>query len=126
IPDLLVDASRVEIVLLNLISNGAKYADPAEPVRWVRISFKLSPDSGQWLVEVADNGSGIPTELRGRIFDRFFRGHPEMAEGSGLGLAIVREALQQLGSSLDVESEPGQGTTFCFSLPPLDEQVDGR
>lgn len=117
IPNLVVDASRVEIVLLNLISNAAKYADPARPVRWVRVSFTRPPGSEEWWVEVADNGLGIPPEMHGRIFERFFRGHPDAAEGTGLGLAIVREAVQQMESRLEFDSEPGRGTTFCFSLP---------
>ncbi|HEV2735164.1 MAG TPA: sensor histidine kinase [Longimicrobiaceae bacterium] len=124
VPDLVVDASRVEIVLHNLIGNAVKYADPAKPERWVRISFSRPPGSGEWWVEVADNGLGIPLEMQGRIFDRFFRAHPEAAEGSGLGLAIVREAVQQLGSRLEFDSEPGQGTTFCFPLPPAEEEEE--
>lgn len=122
VPDLVVDASRVELVLLNLISNAAKYADPAKPVRWVRVSLHHPPGSGQWWVEVADNGLGIPSEMHGRIFDRFFRAHPDAAEGTGLGLAIVREAVQQMQSSLKFDSEPGQGTTFSFSLPRAEEE----
>ena len=117
IPDLAVDASRVEIVLLNLISNAAKYADPAKPVRWVRVSFNRPPGSEEWWTEVADNGLGIPPEVHGRIFERFFRAHPDAAEGTGLGLSIVREAIQQMESRLEFESEPSRGTTFRFSLP---------
>lgn len=120
IPDLVVDASRVEIVLLNLISNAAKYADPAKPARWVRVSFNRPAGSEEWWVEVADNGLGIPAEMHGRIFERFFRGHPDAAEGTGLGLAIVREAVQQMESRLEFESRSGEGTRFCFSLPRAD------
>jgi signal transduction histidine kinase len=121
--DLAVDASRVEIVLLNLIGNAAKYADPGKPVRWVRVSFSRPPGSEEWWVEVADNGLGIPPEVHGRIFERFFRAHPDAAEGSGLGLSIVKEAIQQLDSRLEFESEPGQGTTFRFRLPTPEEDA---
>jgi signal transduction histidine kinase len=124
IPDLTVDASRVELVLLNLIGNAAKYADPAKRVRWVRIGFTRPPGSEEWWVEVADNGLGIPPEMHGRIFERFFRAHPDAADGTGLGLAIVREAVQQIGSRLEFESEPGGGTTFRFSLPPAERDTD--
>ena len=123
IPDIAVDASRVEIVLLNLISNAAKYADPGKPVRWVRVAFNRPPGSQEWWVHVSDNGLGISPEVHGRVFERFFRAHPEAAEGTGLGLAIVREAIQQLGSRLEFESEPGAGSTFRFSLPPIMEEV---
>ena len=124
IPDLVVDASRVEIILLNLISNATKYADPAKPVRWVRVSFNRPPGSEEWWVEVADNGLGIAPEVHGRIFERFFRGHPDAAEGTGLGLAIVREAVQQLEGRLEFTSEPSRGTTFRFSLPRAEGDAD--
>ena len=124
IPDFAVDASRVEIILLNLISNAAKYADPGKPVRWVRIGFLPQPD-GSWWVRVQDNGLGIPPELQGRVFERFFRAHPDTAEGTGLGLAIVREAIQQLESRMELESELGTGTTFRFLLPrPAEETLE--
>ena len=118
IPDLAVDAARVELVLLNLIGNAAKYSDPGKPVRWVRLGFRRAPDSGELWVEVADNGLGIPPELHEKIFERFFRGHPDAAEGTGLGLSIVKEAVQQLDSRLELESQPGAGATFRFLLPP--------
>lgn len=122
IPGIVVDASRVELVLLNLVSNAAKYADPGRPVRWVRIGFQRPAGSEDWWVEVSDNGMGIPPELHGRVFERFFRGHPDAAEGTGLGLAIVREAVQQLDSALEFESEPGRGTTFRFRLPRPEQE----
>lgn len=124
IPDFVVDASRVEIVLLNLISNAAKYADPGKPVRWVRVGFEQRAGE-EWWVRVQDNGLGIPAELQGRIFERFFRAHPDSAEGTGLGLSIVREAIQQLESRLELDSEPATGTTFRFLLPkPAEETME--
>ncbi len=117
IPDIRVDASRVEIILLNLIANAAKYADPERAVRWVRIRFDCGGADGLWWVCVSDNGLGIPEEHHPRIFQRFFRAHPERAEGTGLGLAIVAEAVQQLGGEIEFESQPGKGSTFRFSLP---------
>lgn len=116
-PPLRVDGPRVELVLLNLVSNAVKYADPARPDRWVRVEFTRTGEDG-WQAAVRDNGLGIPRELHGRVFDRFFRAHPDRAEGTGLGLAIAREAARQLGTRLRLESEPGEGTTFCFALPP--------
>jgi signal transduction histidine kinase len=118
IPDLVVDACRVEIILLNLISNAAKYADPAQPRRWVRIGFTCRPEQGLWWLYVSDNGLGIPPEHQERLFQRSFRAHPECAEGSGLGLAIVAQAVSQLGGRIEFESQPGAGSTFRVLLPP--------
>jgi signal transduction histidine kinase len=75
-------------------------------------------------VEVSDNGLGIPPELHGRIFERFFRAHPDAADGTGLGLSIVREAIRQMESRLEFDSEPARGTTFRFSLPNAEEEED--
>lgn len=121
-PELAVDASRTEIVLLNLIGNGIRYSDPGKPGRWVRVGFAPAEEPGGWWVQVRDNGLGIPEELHGRIFQRFFRAHPEVAEGTGLGLSIVKEAIAQMGSRLEFESEPGVGTTFRFLLPRPEEE----
>ncbi|MEX2572520.1 MAG: HAMP domain-containing sensor histidine kinase [Gemmatimonadota bacterium] len=117
ITDVAVDASRVEIILLNLISNAVKYSDPEAAERWVRIRSTGSPESDAWWIEIADNGLGIPPDVHDKIFDRFVRAHPSRAEGSGLGLSIVWEAVQQLGSEVSLESEPGRGSTFRVRLP---------
>ena len=117
VPEVVVDASRAEVVLLNLVSNAVKYADGDKAGRWVAVEFEREPESGPWWVLVRDNGLGIPRELHDRVFERFFRAHPDAAEGTGLGLAIVQEALQQLGSRLEFESEAAVGSTFRFCLP---------
>ena len=117
VPDLVVDATRAEVVLLNLVSNAVKYADGDKADPWVVVEIEREPESGPWWVLVRDNGLGIPRELHDRIFERFFRASPGAAEGTGLGLAIAQEALQQLGSRLEFESEAAVGSTFRFCLP---------
>ena len=117
VPEVVVDAARAEVVLLNLVSNAVKYSDGEKADRWVAVGFRCDTEPGPWWIEVHDNGLGIPRELQERIFERFFRAHPENAEGTGLGLAIVQEALWQLGSRLSFESEVGVGSTFRFVLP---------
>jgi signal transduction histidine kinase len=117
VPATSVDAARLEIVLLNLIGNAAKYSDPARANRWVDVRFGSGHDGGRWYMEVSDNGLGIPADHRTRVFERSFRSHPEHAEGTGLGLAIVHDAVRQLGGHIDVESEPGAGSVFRVWLP---------
>lgn len=118
IPDVQVDATRVELVLINLIGNAVKYCDAAKDDRWVRLSVQR--DDRFWVIAVSDNGVGIPDEMHARVFDQFVRAHPNVAEGTGLGLAIAREAVEQMGGRIELQSEPGVGTTFLFTVldPP--------
>src|SRR5215210_7579154 len=116
VPDVQVDATRVELVLINLIGNAIKYSDTAKDDRWVRASVQRG-DGGTWCIMVADNGLGIPEEMRPRVFDHFVRAHPEIKEGTGLGLAIAREAEEQMGGRIWLDSTEGTGTTFYFTVP---------
>lgn len=115
-PELTVDGARVSLVLMNLVWNAVKYSDPSKPERWVRVGARRS-DSDGWHCFVADNGLGIPEVEQGRVFDRFHRAHVGVAPGTGLGLSITREAIEQLGGRIWLESTVGVGSTFYFSLP---------
>ncbi|HYL05472.1 MAG TPA: sensor histidine kinase [Thermoanaerobaculia bacterium] len=119
IPDVQVDATRVELVLINLLGNAIKYSDQGKDDRWVRISVQRQ-EPAHWRIGVADNGVGIPSDLQGLVFEQFVRAHPEVADGTGLGLAIARAAIDQLQGEIWVESEPGAGSTFYFTVvdPP--------
>ncbi|MFL6201941.1 MAG: ATP-binding protein [Thermoanaerobaculia bacterium] len=118
VPDVQVDATRVELALINLIGNAVKYSDPAKDDRWVRVSVQR--DDRWWRISVEDNGVGIPDGMQQRVFEQFVRAHPAIAEGSGLGLAIAREAVEQMGGRIWLESQTGVGTTFAFTVldPP--------
>jgi signal transduction histidine kinase len=119
IPDVQVDAIRVELALINLVGNAVKYSDPDEADRWVRIAVQRD-EEGFWRISVSDNGMGIPDDMQDRVFEQFVRAHPGIADGTGLGLAIAREAVEQMGGKIWLESEPGVGTTFHFTVvdPP--------
>jgi signal transduction histidine kinase len=119
LPDVPVDAARVELVLLNLLGNAIKYCDPAKPRRWARIAADRD-GTGFWRIEVTDNGLGIPPESHEAVFERFVRAHPEVGEGTGLGLAIAREAVRQMGGEIGLASAAGAGTTVWFTVvdPP--------
>ncbi len=119
IPDVHVDATRVELALVNLIGNAVKYSDPLEGDRWVRLSVQRE-EQGHWRISVSDNGLGIPGEHQETVFEQFVRAHPEIADGTGLGLSIAREAVEQAGGRIWLESQDGIGTTFHFTVidPP--------
>ena len=118
LPQIDVDSTRVEIALVNLISNAIKYSDPSKTDRWARIEVvRVDPEPAhQWAVRVSDNGLGIPEALQAQIFERHFRAHPEMGEGTGLGLAITRQVIEQAGGRVRFESEEGEGSMFEFTI----------
>ncbi len=115
-----VDAPRLRLILFNLVSNGIKYHDGTEDDRWVRVSSDYTLD-GRLRVRVEDNGIGIAEADQEEIFD-FSARVDDRLDGSGLGLAIAREAVDQLGGSLEVESQPGDGSTFTVLLSDGDDE----
>ena len=116
-----VDVGRLELTLLNLLSNGIKYSDPEKPERYVQVSA----DGGaadHCRILVRDNGIGIPAAALETIFARFTRAHGERedlrgVDGIGLGLAIVQDCVRAMGGRVDVESTEGAGTLFTLTFP---------
>lgn len=108
-----VDRRRIEQVLTNILSNAIKFT-PKEGQ--IEVSVSEMPDGIQ--VCVADNGPGIPKEDQRRVFDKFYvvadgRG----LSGVGLGLYIARQMIELHGGCIWMESQPGEGSTFCFAVP---------
>ena len=112
LPPVEADPQRVRQVVANLVSNAQRHAAGAGQIR---ISALPRGESVQ--VSVSDNGPGISPSDLPHVFDRFWRGSSSRAEGSGLGLAIARELVRAHGGEIWVESTPGQGATFHFTLP---------
>jgi heavy metal sensor kinase len=108
------DPDRLRQLLLNLVDNALKYTPPGGEV-----TLKLGRDDGWVQVSVADTGVGIAPEDLPHIFDRFYRADPSRTRpgGSGLGLSIVQWIAQAHGGHVDVESQPGKGSTFTVWLP---------
>lgn len=118
--EIVVDPTRVEVALMNLVANAIKYADPEESERWARVSLREvgTADAPTWELSVQDDGLGIPAELCHRVFQRRVRVHPGASAGTGLGLAIVEEVMEQRGGAVRLESEEGEGSTFVLALTP--------
>jgi PAS domain S-box-containing protein len=110
------DSYRLRVIFNNLISNAIRYHNPDAETPFIHISIKVT-ESGCVIV-VEDNGQGIEQEQIGKIFEMFYRAS-ETSQGSGLGLYIVREKINKLKGSVEVESELGKGTKFTITLPNI-------
>ena len=113
------DGLRVEQVLMNLVGNAVKFTDEGEV--FVHGTLVERTDDGVRVrLEVKDTGIGMTPEQQRRVFEAFTQADVSMARrfgGTGLGLTIVRHLVELMGGSLDLESEPGVGTTFRVELP---------
>lgn len=109
------DPSRLRQVLLNLLSNAAKFTDQGQ------IQVTVTPDGDEWFtIAVADTGIGIHGEDLARIFDKFHQVDGSSSRkygGTGLGLAITHELVKLLGGSIEVASQPDEGSIFVVRLP---------
>jgi Na+/proline symporter/nitrogen-specific signal transduction histidine kinase len=128
VPPVAADRDRVVQVLLNLLSNAAKFCDP----RQGRVAVELSVEGANLRVDVSDNGPGIAPQDQEAIFEKFRQGGRAgggRPPGTGLGLPISREIVAQLGGELWVRSVPGRGATFSFTLPvaraPVGTEAEG-
>ena len=116
VPLITADRDRLMQVLLNLISNAVKFCDSTDG----QVNIKLSEEQDTLRVDVSDNGQGIRLEDQKIIFEKFHQvgntltGKPQ---GTGLGLSISRQIVSHFGGRLWVESLPGGGATFSFTMP---------
>ena len=111
IPDIECLPSEVNQVLLNLLLNAVQAVETRGT-----ITVRTGAEDGKVWVEVADTGCGIQPKNLKHIYDPFFTTKP-VGTGTGLGLSITYGIVRKHGGRIDVESEPGKGTTFRVSLP---------
>ena len=110
------DHYRLSLILNNLISNAIKYSDPQKDNSFIHITITLRDDKVVLIFK--DNGIGIEDSYIQKVFNMFFRA-TEKNEGAGLGLYIVKEAVDKLGGTIELESQVGSGTMFKIELPNL-------
>jgi PAS domain S-box-containing protein len=114
LPGVRVHAFQLEQLFQNLIANAIRYRGAAAP----RIQIGAEPRGDHWLFSVQDNGIGIDAEFKEQIFGIFKRLHNNAAyPGTGMGLAICQRIVERAGGRIWVESEPGRGSTFFFTIP---------
>ena len=110
--EIIADKVLILSVFQNLIHNAINYCNHQSP--WVKI--RVTSKNNGIEIEVADNGKGIPEKIRSRVFEMFYRGHPD-STGSGLGLFIVKNALEKMNGTISFESTTNQGTVFTVFIP---------
>lgn len=108
------DKFHLEIILANLLSNAIKYQDFGKQAPFVKVQVTNQPKAT--LIEISDNGIGIPEKFKSKMFGLFFRASTQ-SFGSGLGLYIIKNTVTKLGGTIDFESEEGKGSTFRVRLP---------
>jgi NtrC-family two-component system sensor histidine kinase KinB len=109
--DVRADRERVQLVFTSLLTNAIHQSPPHALVR-----VRALPGQEGVRFEVIDAGEGVPKELQSAVFEKFFQA-PGAASASGLGLSIAKEIVEAHGGQIGVESEPGRGSTFWFTLP---------
>lgn len=122
IPLIMVDINSFDTILSNLVENAIKYSDDE---KYLGIQLKRNNDKIELYVE--DHGIGIPQQDLSNIFDKFYRAEDSLTaktKGHGLGLSIVKNLVELNGGNIEVESEPGKGSTFIVSFPILVEDPE--
>ncbi|MFP6904846.1 MAG: ATP-binding protein [Verrucomicrobiota bacterium] len=117
-----VSPERIEQVMANLLENALRYTAVEGKVR-----ITIRQEAGEIVTRIADNGCGISASNREKVFQRFFTTEPrgeQKAYGSGLGLAIAKSIIEAHTGCISVESVPGEGATFTFSLPEIPPEKD--
>ena len=120
-----MDPGMVRRVMTNLLINAVKFSNPGGEV-WMKA---IAGDGGFIRVSMNDTGEGLTPEQRGKIFDKFGQvesRHTGKVRSTGLGLVFCRYAVEALGGTLAVQSEPGRGTSFEFTLPKAGSPSDGE
>lgn len=116
LPVIYNDAVKFRQIIVNLLSNAAKFTEQG----CIEISARLSGDAASLLIRVRDTGIGMTDEQQAQVFEAFVQAEDSTSHiygGSGLGLAICRDFCELMGGSISVESQPGTGSTFTVSLP---------
>ncbi len=117
------DGRRLSQVLLNLVGNAIKFTDKGE------VAIRASATNGAFTVAVCDTGPGIPAADQAKIFEEFQQADSSITRkkgGTGLGLSIAKHIIEMHGGRIWVESEPGKGSTFYFTLPVRVEAQGGQ
>ena len=110
----ITDSHRVDLVLKNLIANAVTFQDPHKHEKKIVVRLNVTPNNS--MLEVSDNGVGIPNDSQKKIFELFYRGH-DQSEGSGLGLFLVQNIASKMHAKVSLKSTENLGTSFKVKTP---------
>jgi two-component system, chemotaxis family, sensor kinase Cph1 len=113
LPEIVGQRAHFVQLFQNLISNAIKYRGERPP----HIHISAEQRDNEWRFAVADNGMGIAPEYHSQIFGVFKRLHGQAISGTGMGLAICQRVVERHNGRIWVESQPGEGTKFYFTMP---------
>ncbi|HMB49638.1 MAG TPA: PAS domain S-box protein, partial [Natronoarchaeum rubrum] len=121
LPEVYGDSGQLRQVFQNLLSNAIEYSEDGPPT----VHVDAERDGEEWVISVGDEGIGIDPEHVDRVFEVFNRLHTrEEHDGTGIGLALCRRIVERHGGDIWVESTPGEGSTFYFSVPAQEDTDD--
>jgi PAS domain S-box-containing protein len=112
--DFFSDTVRVKTIVGNILTNAIKYADPKKSDPFIRVDIKVGSENCE--ISFTDNGIGIEADYLEKIFDLFYRA-TATSYGTGIGLFIVKDTIERLGGTIQVQSKIGVGTTFNMHIP---------
>ena len=114
------DPNQLRQLFQNLLDNAIEYSGDEPP----EIEITAERGDGAWTITVRDDGIGIDPDDQERVFEVFQRAHGRRdSAGSGIGLALCQRIVERHGGGIRVESAPGEGSAFSFTLPPAEEDV---
>jgi len=117
-----LDPAGIHSALSNLVSNALEACRPRESGTEPRILVAGRLEGTRLLIQISDNGEGIPVEVKDKLFNKFYS--TKGARGTGLGLAITRKVIEEHGGSISVESQQGKGTAFFIEIPLKSVQTE--
>ena len=121
LPTILADQEQLTQLFGNLISNGIKFQNGQSSPR---VHAEATHQPSAWHFTVRDNGIGIDPQYNDRIFVLFQRLHSQNEyPGTGIGLAICKKIVERFGGSIGVDSKPGEGATFWFTIPMMEDFI---